>query len=456
MLSNTDIKLGLLVSLWLGWFGGSHANVLELWVSPTGQDSHTGSAQQPLRSLAEAWQRIPSGTLSQGYSIHLLPGLYPEDTLPNYLENKHGSAQYPITIDAPQGAVVLAGDLNVYDVWHLHIKGLTIRPEPAGDAFHCEKCQYLYLQDSILDGGDGAWETFKANQSQHIYLNHNILSGAGDNVIDLVAVQYSEIMHNTLSDAQDWCMYAKGGSAYLDIHDNTISNCGTGGITAGQGTGLQYMVAPWLHYEAYNIRIWNNIIRNTQGAGLGVNGGYRILLANNTLVQVGKRSHTLEFVYGVRSCDSEMGNPERLGCSRNLALGAWGNVRAGDSDIPTYIPNREVYVLNNIVVNTADYREEYHQWFSIAEPRQQTDTPNHIRADQDLYIQGNVFFDARSDTPLGIEDSLACTKSNISCNRAQLLQDNQFGVNPRLDTQYRAQNPLPRAISWPVWPNTPN
>ena len=59
----------------------------------------------------------------------------------------------------------------------------------------------------------------------------------------------------------------------------------------GQGTGLQFMTAPWLHYEAYGIRVVNNIVHDTEGAGLGVNGGYNVLIAWNTLYRVGRRSH---------------------------------------------------------------------------------------------------------------------------------------------------------------------
>jgi hypothetical protein len=46
---------------------------------------------------------------------------------------------------------------------------------------------------------------------------------------------------------------------------------------------LQYMVKPWLQYEAYGIRVTNNLVYNTWGAGLGVAGGYNVLMAYNTV-----------------------------------------------------------------------------------------------------------------------------------------------------------------------------
>jgi hypothetical protein len=43
------------------------------------------------------------------------------------------------------------------------------------------------------------------------------------------------------------------------------------------------MTAPWIQYEAYDIKFVNNIIHDTDGAGIGVNGGYNILMAYNTI-----------------------------------------------------------------------------------------------------------------------------------------------------------------------------
>ncbi len=49
------------------------------------------------------------------------------------------------------------------------------------------------------------------------------------------------------------------------------------------------MVEPWIQYEAYDIRVVNNLVYDVWGAGLGVMGGVNILMAHNTLVRVGSR-----------------------------------------------------------------------------------------------------------------------------------------------------------------------
>lgn len=46
----------------------------------------------------------------------------------------------------------------------------------------------------------------------------------------------------------------------------------------------------------------NNVVRAVRGAGLGVWGCYNCLLAHNTLVNVGRQSHTIEVNYGPRIC----------------------------------------------------------------------------------------------------------------------------------------------------------
>lgn len=40
---------------------------------------------------------------------------------------------------------------------------------------------------------------------------------------------------------------------------------------------------PWVNYDAYAIKVTNNIIHDVWGAGLSVFGGYSILMAHNTL-----------------------------------------------------------------------------------------------------------------------------------------------------------------------------
>lgn len=409
-------------------------SITNLYVDPTsGSDSSNGaSPSTAFRSLTQAWNSIPQGsTLSTGYKINILPGTLSESAIPNYLESRHGTYEAPIIIQAVngRGTVTLGGDLNIFDTRYLYLIDLVISPSPAGDALHCEQCNHLLIRNCELSGGNRqAHETVKINQSQYLFIEDSNIHGADDNAIDFVAVQYGHITRNRIHNAADWCAYAKGGSAYLRIESNDIYDCGTGGFTAGQGTGLEYMTSPWIHYEAYDLKIINNIIHNTEGAGLGVNGGYNILLAYNTLYRVGSRSHTLEVVFGNRSCDGSSTQ-----CQNRLNLGGWGTATVG-GDTYANIGNRNIYVYNNLIYNPSGSSSSQH--FAIYGPRSSlsgSNVPGPVRTDVNLQIRGNFIYNAPGSASLGIDESSGCLDSNTTCNQTQLTTENTINsAEPQL------------------------
>jgi hypothetical protein len=414
----------------------------DVWINPAnGSDSNDGaSASQALRTLTEAWNRIPQRTtLSRGYRLLLMPGVYRKESIPNYLESRHGTAQAPIIIQSAAGtrSAHLTGDLNIFDTRFLYLIGLDIVPDPPGDAFHCERCDHVLIRDSNLNGGARqAHDMVKVNQSRYIYLEGSTFAGAEDNTIDFVAVQYGHVLRNRISNAQDWCMYAKGGSAYLRIEGNEFFNCGTGGFTAGQGTGFQFMDTPWIHYEAYDIKVINNVIHDTEGAGLGVNGGYNILLAFNTLYDVGRRDHMLEVTFGNRSCDGRPGDPGRETCQANLSRGGWGTTIVDDGANYVRIPNRNVFIYNNVMYNPPGRASG--QIFSVLPPygaatQNGSNVPLPAATDTNLQIRGNVIFNGGASSRLGIEEDAGCAGSNPTCNEVQLRSENSIGtVQPLL------------------------
>ena len=396
----------------------------DLWVDPVaGSDANDGATRTTaLRTVGEAWQRIPSGTpLATGYRLRLLPGRYPEASLVNYWENRHGTNEAPIIVEAADGAhtVIFEDDVNMYDVSYLALIGVDI--DVVGDAFHCELCNHLLIRDSEMSGAGAAHETIKANQSQYLYVEDSDIHGAYENAIDFVAVQYGHVTGSRIHDSGDWCMYAKGGSAYLTMANNEVYDCGTGGITAGQGSGFEYMVEPWLHYEAYGIRIMDNVVHDTEGAGLGVNGGYNILLSGNILYRVGTRSHLVEFVHGGRSCDGDTAT-----CAAHRSAGGWGPPVSGE----VLIPNRHVYFVNNIVLNPAGVQSQW-QHFSVHGPATtppDSGAPSPSLADDDLRILGNVIWNGPADMALGVGDGGGCDDTNPTCNQSQLLADNAINT----------------------------
>jgi hypothetical protein len=274
-----------------------------------------------------------------------------------------------------------------------------------GDVVQIQASSHVLLRDTTIRG-TGVIATYavpqealKVNQSQHVYIENCDISGAWDNAIDFVAVQYGHVVGSRIHRSGDWAMYAKGGSAYLTITGNEFYDAGTGGFTAGQGTGFEFMVAPWLHYEASDIAFTNNLIHDVEGAGFGVNGGFNILLAHNTLVNVGRRSHVIEVVHGLRSCDGDTAT-----CAANLALGGWGTARVGGEEP---IPNKNVVIVNNVVFNPEAAGSQWEQ-FAVAAPRTPSagsNIPSPTRPDDGLVIRGNLIWNGPASHPLGIQNA---------------------------------------------------
>lgn len=401
-------------------------SLTEVWVDPVhGSDAASGrSRSEALRSLQAAWQRIPASTplTGSGFHVKLTSGEYPREAMPNYWEHRWGSASAPVLFEAVDGpgTAILLGDVNMFDTRYAYFLNVTIAPNPPGDAFHCERCDHILLRGVTLNGGAGrnAHETLKVNQSTNFFIEGSDISGADDNAIDFVSVQGGHILRNRIHNAEDWCIYTKGGSASLRIEGNEIFNCGTGGYTAGQGTGFEFMSSPFLHFEAYDIKFFNNIVHDTEGAGFGVNGGYNILIAHNTFYRVGSRSHGMEIVFGSRSCD---GNSSE--CASRVAAGGWGTA---SSNVTVPIPNRNVFVFNNLLYNPPGFRSQW-QHFAIPGPQGApagSNVPSPARTDTNLRITGNVLWNGPTDLPLGIGSDSGCSPENPTCSELQLRREN--------------------------------
>jgi hypothetical protein len=216
------------------------------------------------------------------------------------------------------------------------------------------------------------------------------------------------------------------------------------------------MVAPWLHYEAYDVKFTHNLLHGIDGACMGVNGGYNILLAHNTCYKTGARSHLLEVVFGARSCDGDTAQ-----CQAHLDAGGWGTAATGAEGEP--IPNRNVLIYNNIFYNPAGFQSAW-QHFAIYAPRipgADSHIPNPAEADVNLQIRGNIIWNAPPDHPLGVEDPGAgCQPHNPTCNPGQLRADNAINqfepqlVDPANGDYRPAEGILAGGLAVPIPPFT--
>ncbi|MDQ6817304.1 MAG: right-handed parallel beta-helix repeat-containing protein [Actinomycetota bacterium] len=252
--------------------------------------------------------------------------------------------------------------------------------------------RHVLIERSRFDGSQQLLDTIKFNQSTWIFLRQDRITGASQNPLQFVAVQHGAVTDSELADGGDWCAYFKGGSADLLIARNRVHDCGTGGLLAGQGSGLQFMVPPLFRYEAYRIVIARNWVWRTQGAGIGVNGGLRVALVDNRLWDTGVASHTVEIDYGLRSCDGHAGDPWRQLCGQYLSRGAWGTTRVDNGSNEVRIPNLDVTVAGNVIANP---RVQGDELLDIAAPFSGPDQVGSglgaVRADRALRIFDNLF-----------------------------------------------------------------
>jgi len=451
----------------------------DLWLDPVrGDDAGSGADRgQAIRTLGEAWRRIPATAppASQGGTrVQIVPGTVPFDSIPNnWYEGRHGSAASPIVIQAADGpgTVTIDGGMNMLDVSYLYLIGLTFvagggHPAASDTVVHGERVDHLLLSRTTLIGDRGEAadmkESLKVNQSRNVYVEDSEISGGWDNPIDWVGVQYGHIVANRVHHGGDWCAYVKGGSAHVRVEGNELSNCGTGGFTAGQGTGFEYMQSPWLHYEAYGVEFVNNIVHDVEGAAFGANGGYNILFAYNTAYRTGRRSHVVEVGHGGHGCDGEVDR-----CAAHNLEGGWGPNGSGEEQ--PVIPSKHIGIYNNLIVNPDNLPSQWQQ-FAIAGQHGVPTGWNLIgpsRVDDDLRIRGNVIWNGPTSHPLGVEDTDACRPTNPTCNVDQLRRDNAVNtLRPHLidpdHGDYRLTSPVAApafvvpAATWADAPTRPD
>jgi hypothetical protein len=110
-------------------------------------------------------------------------------------------------------------------------------------------------------------------------------------------------------------LYFKGGAQDVVIERNVIDGTGMGGILVGFDTSVDYFDRQanpgW--YESIRGTVRNNLVMNTQYAGIGLYASQDALVVNNTLINTALRGHAAIY-YGVvfQDWDPIAGRPPNL------------------------------------------------------------------------------------------------------------------------------------------------
>jgi hypothetical protein len=130
-------------------------DVVDLWVDPAaGNDAQSGASRElAMRTLSEAWRRVPMGTtLSQGVRINLVAGTYPQSAVPHFWESRHGTFTAPVIIRAADGAgTARLPNLNIFDCRHLHLVGLEVTAG-GGDVVQIQASSHVLLRETTIRG----------------------------------------------------------------------------------------------------------------------------------------------------------------------------------------------------------------------------------------------------------------------------------------------------------------
>ena len=428
----------------------------DIWVDPvSGDDGADGSTRtQALRTLARAWRMIPLRIEGHGWRIMLAAGRYePHIADQIMMEDRQGTRECPIILQSADGP--LTAELPMVEfcrchfIYLLDLKIVTASNSkiiPSQDCvLHFTACRDVLVRGVTAIGMAEAGRplpaiVLKANQCLRLYVEDCDFSGAQGNALDYVAVQYGHIVRNRMHGTRSEVMYVKGGSAHHLIAGNELYDGVNHGVAAGQGTGFEYMVPPWLHYEAYDIKIVNNIIHDA-GGGLAVLGGYNILVAWNTCYRVGTSRDTIVVGLGGRGPSSW--SPARR--AQYHAMGGWcqGQIAQGYN-----IPNRNVQIRNNVILNPDGFESRFAH-LGISGPVAVApggNLPPLSRADDGLVIRGNIIWNGPADKPL-LDDveGVYHLAARPTADAAQLLRDNAINtLKPELiDPEHGDFRPTP-------------
>jgi hypothetical protein len=135
----------------------------------------------------------------------------------------------------------------------------------------------------------------------------------------------------------------------------------------------------------------------------------------------------MQFVRGERGCNptDDVTDPVSV-CNALIGQGGWGPNFL--TDPVEAIPNKNVYVYNNIFYNPLPARTLYSHfgvYGPLSPPAGFMNVPSPSRTDDNLVIRGNLIWNGTADHPLGIEETdQGCQNDNPTCNASQLRSEN--------------------------------
>ncbi|WP_432454615.1 MULTISPECIES: right-handed parallel beta-helix repeat-containing protein [unclassified Agarivorans] len=281
------------------------------------ESAETGSHDQPFHRIAAALK-----VARPGDEIWLEPGVYHEQVRirkPNI--TLRSSVLHQAKIEVPfnekkiQQAIRIDFTAKGTRVIGLDISGgyyyaVSLHTKWKGGP-HSGVSQVLLSQNLLHGSGRDLLKINPYVWQVLIERNQFYRSGQRDNsnaeAIDAVNASELWIQDNLIKGIATSGIYVKGGSHEVLIQRNLIRNVGLAGILAGFDTSPQFfnMTDNPNMYEARRVRIINNIVDGSQGAGIGAYSAEQVVVAHNTVLNSAIRYHA-PIYFGLSFQDREL------------------------------------------------------------------------------------------------------------------------------------------------------
>jgi hypothetical protein len=321
------MKQGLLVLLLLA---SCSVSAREWFVSPSGDDERgNGSIGKPYRSVSRVLD-TSIGVVSAGDVISLREGRYEECDV---------RLRMPLTLRAHEKERAhIHCDMRVKDSVVIQIdpdaSGSRVAGlELSGGMYYAIQLQTAWEREAY-ENGKGAsniiLEDLKIHSTgrdgikitpkcEHVTIRRSEIwnTGAGyapstpsedrnAEGIDNVNAAHMIVEDNYIHDIASTGIYFKGGASDALVQRNRIERTGFAGILVGFDTSEEYFDLKQNpgYYESIRGIVRNNIVRDTQYAGIGLYAAKDALILNNTIVNTAQKGHAALY-FGVPLQDED-------------------------------------------------------------------------------------------------------------------------------------------------------
>jgi len=305
----------------------------QIWVSQNGNNSNSGSASSPLKTIQAALNKASSGT-----DVMVKAGTYTGNL------TIHDDNVSLISADGNHEAIIRPGSqststINAFGREGITIRGFEIDGANNSNAIHFgmsgsgfnDVVRNITIADNRIysSGQDGV----KISQGHNVKILHNDISGTGQEGIDFVAVNGSQISGNQVHGIRGTSgIMVKGGSSDVDVANNKVWDTNVNGISVGGWTDERWMWPNARHYEAKDLTVTGNEVWDVNKSAILVSGARDSHISNNYL-------HPNNSYDAVIWIDRSTANHPRPIYSENITLtnntverSDWLRINAGNSD----------------------------------------------------------------------------------------------------------------------------